>query len=330
MFGPLCNQMIGEVKKAGFVHADESIRRKDGVTRWPWMSAWMWSMIIGTRAGVQKGVSQRVRRRHAARLVACLQRYGVDYVDRQIKTLALHDSWPACNDMGSKQQGYPIRYRCETKGTMKHRNPTRKFIPFARHLGRIFGDWRKYWEMDPARINHGTKPPLKRMCKIIKGTYADRRCKGFVRMLRRERNTLFTFPAVGTGCHSNRAERAARPGVPIRRITNGSRSDEGVVSHRVMTGIREACRQRGINLWDLAGRIALKNQTITIILENECKNKMMFTDSTSVHILSSGVLKNEHDVPMSTLFSFRKATAHRSLDLAVFGSSDSTNSSFWH
>lgn len=57
---------------------------------------------------------------------------------------------------------------------------------------------------------------------------------------------------------------------------------------------------------------------------------MMFTDSTSVHILFFGVFKNEHDVFMSTLFSSRKTTAHRSLDLVVFGSSDPTDSSFWH
>ena len=85
----------------------------------------------------------------------------------------------------------------------------------------------------------------------------------FVKRLKRKRSMLFTFLAAGTDSHNNTAERAVRHNVTIRKTTNGGRSDKGAVSHQVMMGIKETCRQRRMNFWDFLveqpGRIALKN-----------------------------------------------------------------------
>ncbi len=45
---------------------------------------------------------------------------------------------------------------------------------------------------------------------------------------------LFTFLQTGTDYHNNTAERAIRPNVIIRKITNGHRSKTGADSHKIV------------------------------------------------------------------------------------------------
>ena len=243
---PLYDQLLKELKQAGFIHIDETIWRKDGVTHWLWVFVGMWTTIIEINQSRGSAVPKRVLEGYAG--------------------VTAHDSWPACNSIGSAQQKCHIHYKREIKDTIKYKNPTQEFIVFARRLKRILNDSRKYEEMDLAGIEHGEKLLLKRVDKLIAGTYTDRHCKRFVKRLKRERNMLFTFLAARIDCHNNRAERAIRPHVMLRKDSNGNRSDEGVESHQVIMSIQETCKQRKTNYWDLLveklTQIALKNETI--------------------------------------------------------------------
>ena len=63
---------------------------------------------------------------------------------------------------------------------------------------------------------------------------------------------LFTFLQTGTDYHNNTAERAIRPNVIIRKITNSHRSKAGADSYKILMSIKETCRMRELNFHDYA------------------------------------------------------------------------------
>ncbi len=87
---------------------------------------------------------------------------------------------------------------------------------------------------------------------MISKKYSKENCIGFVKRLKRERMMLFTFLQTGTDYHNNTAERAIRPNVIIRKITNGHRSKVGADSHKILMSIKETCRMRELNFHDYA------------------------------------------------------------------------------
>jgi len=69
----------------------------------------------------------------------------------------------------------------------------------------------------------------------------------FVKRQRLEKRMLFAFLDGTTDNHNNAAERAIRPNVVIRKITNGHRSESGACTHKILMSVRETCRSRGQN-----------------------------------------------------------------------------------
>jgi hypothetical protein len=80
--------------------------------------------------------------------------------------------------------------------------------------------------------------------------YTEKHCIRFVKRLKREGKMLFTFLITGTDSHNNAAERAIRPNVIIRKITNGHRTIHGADSHKILMSVKETCRLRGLNFHD--------------------------------------------------------------------------------
>ncbi len=108
----------------------------------------------------------------------------------------------------------------------------------------------------------------KRIDGLISKSYSEPDCTMLVKMLRREKEMLFTFLEVeGIEWHNNAAERAIRPDVVIRKIANGHRTECGAHSHKVLMSIKETCEMRGLNFYDYAleylGGIASKSYTVT-------------------------------------------------------------------
>ncbi len=109
---------------------------------------------------------------------------------------------------------------------------------------------------DAAKITNETKRLKvkknleRRISAMISKKYSEKNCIRFVKRLKRERMTLFTFLQTGTDYHNNTAERAIRPNVIIRKITNGHRSKAGADSHKILMSIKETCRMRGLNFHD--------------------------------------------------------------------------------
>ena len=90
---------------------------------------------------------------------------------------------------------------------------------------------------------------LKRACKLHRDDEAEK-----VRALAREiLNDWAAITAFVTNpdlpATNNEAERALRDAVIARRISNGTRSEEGSAAYAATLSVFETCRRRGIEPW---------------------------------------------------------------------------------
>ena len=91
-----------------------------------------------------------------------------------------------------------------------------------------------------------------RIASLIGRLEKNRDCKHCNRMrkrLIRERDHLFTFLETdGVEYHNNRAERAIRPCVILRKNSNGSRSKKGADATATLMSIKQTCKAKGDDL----------------------------------------------------------------------------------
>jgi hypothetical protein len=84
---------------------------------------------------------------------------------------------------------------------------------------------------------------------------ADAAARRLVKLLRKQRQRLFTFLYVaGVAATNNTAERAIRPAVVVRKIAAGNRSERGAQVHAVVTSLWQTCRQQELALNGVKGR----------------------------------------------------------------------------
>ncbi len=150
------------------------------------------------------------------------------------------DLYSAWNYVGKAHQRCHIHYIREIEDTIQYKNPGKEFTSFAVRLKRIL-----YASHDAAKITNEVKRLQvkknleRRISAMIPKKYSKENCIRFVKRLKRERVMLFTFLQTGTDYHNNMAERAIRPNVIIRKITNSHRSKAGADSHKILMSIKE-------------------------------------------------------------------------------------------
>jgi len=67
-----------------------------------------------------------------------------------------------------------------------------------------------------------------------------------LRLIQKDRDKLFTFLAhPGVEPTNNQAERSIRPHVIMRKICNGTRSQEGSLSHAVLPSLLQTAKRQG-------------------------------------------------------------------------------------
>ncbi len=230
-FGKKYTEMIAELKKELNIHGDETSWRVNGTNYWLWAFVGRWTVIYEIDKSRGATVPKRI----------------LDGYDGNITS----DSWSAWNHVGTTHQRCHIHYIREINDTINHKNPGPEFTVFARQLKKILND-----SHDMAKINNESKRLTAkknlevRISRMISKKYTEKNCIRFVKRLRRERKMLFTFLITKTDYHNNTAERAIRPNVIIRKITNGHRSESGAYSHKVLMSIKETCRVQGLNFHD--------------------------------------------------------------------------------
>jgi transposase len=100
-----------------------------------------------------------------------------------------------------------------------------------------------------ARIVNPMLARLKRACKLHRDDEAEK-----VRALAREiLNDWAAITAFVTNpdlpATNNEAERALRDAVIARRISNGTRTEEGSAAYAATLSVLETCRRRGVEPW---------------------------------------------------------------------------------
>jgi transposase len=240
-FGPVYNQLISDIrKKEKSVHGDETSWRIKGKNHWLWAFVGKWSVVYEIANSRGRDVP--------------LEILGSDYPGTVIS-----DSWPAWNYVGRKHQRCLQHYRRDVDDTITYKSPGKEFLPFAKKLKRILNDAIKIGRRanvkkgDRLRARKRFQKRLEKLIKLYSSSTTEKNCKRFVKRLRREKDMLFTFlEEKDVDWNNNRAERAIRPSVVIRKITYGNQSTNGADVHKVLMSVTETCKLRRMNFYDYA------------------------------------------------------------------------------
>src|SRR3954452_13028475 len=224
---PVVEDLLGDLRQAGVIHADETPWKQHGRLRWLWVVLSSSTAIfhIGSRQG--------------------------DEIRDLIGDAFL--GWLVSDGYGAYRK-FKKRQRC-----LAHL--IRKGVALAGGLypvGVNFGDWllreirgliHEVAEGTGARMINPMLARLKRACKLHRDDDAEK-----VRALAREiLNDWTAITAFVTNpdlpATNNEAERALRDAVIARRISNGTRSEEGSAAYAATLSVVETCRRRGIEPW---------------------------------------------------------------------------------
>jgi transposase len=222
---PVVEDLLGDLRQAGVIHADETPWRQHGRLRWLVLSSSTAIFHIGSRA------ADEIR----------------DLIGDAFLGWLVSDGYAA-------YRSFKKRQRC-----LAHL--LRKGIALAGGLNPVgvnFGDWllremraliHAVAEGTGARILNPMLARLKRACKLHRDDEAEK-----VRALAREvLNDWAAITAFVTNpdlpATNNEAERALRDAVIARRISNGTRTEEGSAAYAAILSVFETCRRRGIEPW---------------------------------------------------------------------------------
>jgi hypothetical protein len=219
--------LLGDLRQAGVIHADETPWRQHGRLRWLWVVLSSSTAIfdIGSRS------ADEIR----------------DLIGDAFLGWLISDGYAA-------YWSFKKRQRC-----LAHL--LRKGIALASGLNPVavsFGDWllremrgliHTVAEGTGARLINPMLAWLKRACKLHRDDDAEK-----VRALAREiLNDWTAITAFVTNpdlpATNNEAERALRDAVIARRISNGTHTKEGSAAYAATLSVFETCRRRGIEPW---------------------------------------------------------------------------------
>jgi len=165
--------------------------------------------------------------------------------------IIIGDSHPAWNDAGDRVQRCLLHYFRNMYLTLKN-NKSAEFASFFAELHKILKSsiksWITYGEQGRTVPQRTVDSLLKRIDRLVAGSYTDKDCTRYVKRLRRERDQLFVFLThEGVPYHNNAGERALRMFALMRKVCYGSRSRRGIQTTEIITTIYATCELRGIN-----------------------------------------------------------------------------------
>ncbi len=230
--GPLYEKIKEDVRNSPAINGDEPVWRVDGT------NYRLWAVV--TRYAVIYEVHRRRNSKVPKKML------GKDYPG-----CVTSDSWAAWNVIGSEHQKCHLHYARDVKDTLKYKNPGQDYRRHARTLRAILWDSHVVDGAIPGGADAlAAKKRLdRRIASMIGRLEKDRDCKHCNRMrkrLVREGDHLFAFLETGgVEYHNNRAERAIRPYVILRKNSNGSRSKKGADAIAILMSIKQTCKARG-------------------------------------------------------------------------------------
>jgi len=230
-FGSFYKQLVKELRQAEQVNGDETSWRIDGKNYWLWTFVNKWTQVFVIDRSRGKKVPRRI-------------------LSKKFRGVLGSDFWSAWNFAKGAKQKCLIHLLREIEKTIEHKNPGQEFLHFARKLKRIINDAIRLHKSNASKEEKlASKFKFeKRITKLLSCHYTETNCTRLCKTLRREQDNLFTFLAIeGVDWNNNIAERALRPSVIIRKITNGNRSEAGANAHAVLMSVIGTCKLRQQN-----------------------------------------------------------------------------------
>jgi len=237
-FGPYYGQMIEDLKAAPARYIDETSWRIDGNNSWLWAFVTKYESIFTIAE----------KRDHEVPLgILGTECGGVD----------VHDRFSAYDALAKKtkngQQVCWAHIINDAKELASYYGTEGEFI-----LCELKNTHKKALEFD----HKGTDNDIQNLFNILSETlirpYKSSHCYKFVKNLLKRENSLFVFvknPNVEST--NNRAERGIRHSVIARKISGGSRSNDGAKIYGILTSVLLTMRQRGEDFISQGMKIAL-------------------------------------------------------------------------
>ena len=234
--GPVYEEFKRQVRAAGVVNVDETSWWILGKLAWLWDFVTEWTVLFA----VEPTRSGKVPRK---------------YLNGFAGTVC-KDSFGATNGIGEREQVCLQHYLREVHRTFEHKSPGPEFRKrMGPALIRLLGDAKRADRCKSKRARLAWKKRLEaRVRRLARTDWTEPHCKRFAKRLRREGGKMFTFLEVdGVKWHNNDGERPFRPLVTIRKVSGGSRSEDGAQDLAVLHSVAQSCRARG---WDFCGSMA--------------------------------------------------------------------------
>jgi len=233
---PLYEQLKQSLPKKPFAHADETGWRKDGINHWLWCFA-----ALGT-------VVYLIDRRRSGKVVTSVlgKKYG---------GVLISDFLAAYNRIKSRKQRCLVHLLRLIKKWQVYFAEDKKRLRYFSELKRLVKDIialsDEMSENRPKNFIDRKADLIARLRRKLKGDLGHPKADKFTKKLSDNIEELITCLDFDEVCsHNNWAERLLRGNVIMRKVTFGSRSDNGIKNHEVLMSLAETARLHGLNAMD--------------------------------------------------------------------------------
>lgn len=247
-FGEYYEQLRREIKEASDVNIDETSWRIEGKNNWLWVfvtKAITWYDIQGTRG------SSAVK----------------DTLGDEYDGVITSDFYPSYNRIKAKKQKclYHLKKELEKVEARKGKTPL-QFKRFAKKLRRLINDSVRAHKRSELKERQRRKERfMKRLTEIYSKKYTNKDCLRICKTLKKHEDSLFTFLEIeGIEWHNNKAERALRPFVVNRKISFGSRSDEGAKDRAILMSVSETVNKNNGNFFQFGTELISSKYQIPV------------------------------------------------------------------
>jgi hypothetical protein len=232
---PIYSELLEELKKSPFIHADETGWRLEGKNHW----LWKFSNKKICYSHIDKGRGQKVVE---------------DILGKDYDGVLISDFLSAYNKIHAKaKQRCLVHILRDLKKVAGYWHSDKEVLRYCRRLKKIMEDaialykgylgkeWDEIYYTKRARLNDSLKDfsfpnPNKRILKR------------FANRLERHKGEILTFLYIkDIDPHNNHAEQQIRPDVIFRKITFGNRSLTGAENHTVLTTILQTAKLNNID-----------------------------------------------------------------------------------
>ncbi len=243
---PIYNNLLSELKKSPFIHADETGWKIDGA------GYWLWKFCNKTisYSHIDKSRGQKVVE---------------NILGKSYEGVLISDFLSAYNEIDSDKQRCLAHIFRDLDKVIEYWRDDKEVIRYCERLAKILKDAIElYTEYRSKKWNdtyHRRRESITRSLNDFSFPNPSKRIlKRFAKRLQRHKDEMLTFLyKKDIDYHNNHAERQIRPDVIFRKITYGNRSIEGAENHSVIMTILQTAKLNGIDPLATLEKILLRS-----------------------------------------------------------------------